>query len=81
LPKGTTLYKYALMSKEERQIIFTIVVGDDNSKFLEHEECISALPLVKLTMSAVTEGEDDVCVGDLITCKMRVDYVNLKKGE
>ena len=32
-------------------------------------------------MSAYVNGEDDVCVGDILTCKLRVDYHNLLKGE
>ena len=42
---------------------------------------IEALPLVNLTMTAVVDGEPDLIVGDLLTCKLRVDYKNLKKGE
>jgi len=32
-------------------------------------------------MSAVVEGEDEIVVGDILTCKLRVDYYNLDKGE
>jgi len=37
--------------------------------------------LVKLTLEAFVKGEEDVCVGDVLTCRLRVDYHNLKKGE
>ena len=42
---------------------------------------IEALPVVQLTMDAYVDGEPDLIVGDVLTVKVRVDYVNLKKGE
>ena len=32
-------------------------------------------------MTAFVPGEDDIVVGDVLTCKLRVDYTNLKKGQ
>jgi hypothetical protein len=32
-------------------------------------------------MTAFVEGEDETVVGDILTCKLRVDYLKLKKGE
>ena len=32
-------------------------------------------------MTAFVEGEDEIVVGDIMTCKLRVDYFNLKDGE
>lgn len=32
-------------------------------------------------MTATVEGEDEIVVGDILTCKMRVDYYNIEKGE
>ena len=32
-------------------------------------------------MQAFVDGEPDLIIGDLLTCKLRVDYKNLKKGE
>lgn len=34
-----------------------------------------------LTLTAVVEGEDEVSVGDILTCKVRVDFKNLSKGQ
>jgi len=31
-------------------------------------------------MTAEVEGEDEICVGDILTCKLRVDYYNMQKG-
>lgn len=39
------------------------------------------LPLVKLSMTAFVEGEDEIVVGDILTCKLRVEYYNLDKGQ
>lgn len=39
------------------------------------------MPLVKLTMTAFVQGEDEVVVGDILTCKLRVEYLKLKDGE
>lgn len=39
------------------------------------------MPIVKLTMTAFVEGEDEIVVGDVLTCKLRVDYLNLEDGE
>jgi hypothetical protein len=62
-------------------VAFQKVFGDDQAKFEEQEKVIDALPLVKLKMEAYTAGEDDICVGDMLTCKLRVDYRNLKKKQ
>lgn len=51
------------------------------AKFSEQEKVIDALPLVKLTMTAFVEGEDEIVVGDILTCKLEVKYFNLKKGQ
>jgi hypothetical protein len=32
-------------------------------------------------MTAFVEGEDEIVVGDILTCKMRVDYYNIEKGQ
>lgn len=39
------------------------------------------MPLVKLTMTAFVQGEDEVVVGDILTCKLKVEYLKLKDGE
>jgi hypothetical protein len=31
-------------------------------------------------MTAFVEGEDEIVVGDILTCKLRVDYYNLTPG-
>ena len=81
LPQGATLYKYCLLSRLERQSIAYQIYGKDEVKFAEQEKVIESLPLVRLKMEAFVPGEDDIVVGDMLTCKLRVDYINLKKGE
>jgi hypothetical protein len=49
-------------------------------KFDQQELCIDALPLVELKMTAEVEGEDEIVVGDILTCKLTVKYFNLEKG-
>lgn len=39
------------------------------------------MPLVKLTMTAFVEGEEEIVVGDIMTCKLTVEYLKLKEGE
>ena len=71
-----------MLPKEERQETSSKIFGADyEKKSTELEKCISALPLVKLTMTAFVEGEDEIVVGDILTCKLEVKYHNLKKGE
>ena len=41
---------------------------------------VDALPVVKLTMSAEVTGEDEICVGDILTCKLTVEVTNLPSG-
>ena len=36
---------------------------------------------MKLTMTAFVQGEDEVVVGDILTCKLKVEYLKLKDGE
>ena len=80
---GKTFFNYCMMKQEERKALHEFVFkGDPQQKewFNDQEKCIEAFPLVKLTMTAVVEGEDDIVVGDILTCKLRVDYFNLEKG-
>ena len=79
---GKTLFQYCMLKKEERlQITKQIFDTDFDKKVAEQEKCIEMLPLVKLSMSAFVEGEDEIVVGDILTCKLRVDYYNLDKGQ
>lgn len=55
--------------------------SETEKKFEQQEKCIDAMPLVKLTMTAFVQGEDEIVVGDILTCKLRVDYLMLQKGE
>ena len=61
--------------------MFFTIFGKNEERFLEQEKVIESLPLVNLTIDAFVPGEEDVIVGDMLTCKLRVDYKNLKKGE
>lgn len=81
---GCTLFNYCMKSKEERKAIVEDVFADKGNTteiYEEQEKCIDALPLVKLSMDAFVEGEDEIVVGDILTCKMRVDYYNIEKGQ
>lgn len=83
----TTLYGYSTMSREQRLEMAPSIFGlkpdsaELKAKFEQQELFIETLPLVKLTMTAEVEGEDEICVGDVLTCKLRVDYLNLAPGE
>jgi len=73
-----------MKTKDERKAAVENVFKDSgkvNHIYDEQEKCIDALPLVKLTMTAFVEGEDEIVVGDILTCKMRVDYYNIEKGQ
>lgn len=81
---GKTLYQYCMLKSEERKELHEFAfAGNPNQAILfdEQEKCIQALPLVKLTMSAFVEGEDEIVVGDILTCKLRVDYFNIEAGQ
>lgn len=39
------------------------------------------MPLVKLTMTAEVVGEKEVCVDDVLTCKLKVECMNLAAGQ
>jgi len=80
---GKTLFQYCMLAQAERQEISRFIFGDENAaaRFADQEKCIRTLPLVKLTMTAFVEGEEEIVVGDILTCKLRVDYHNLDKGQ
>ena len=61
--------------------MFFTIFGKNEERFIEQEKVIESLPLVNLSIDAFVPGEEDVIVGDMLTCKLRVDYKNLKKGE
>lgn len=78
-----TLYQYASLQQEERKEIFYKIFGKEASQlvFEEQERCVSSLPIVKLEMSMIVEGEEDIVVGDILSCKVKVTFPRLKKGE
>ena len=81
---GKTLFQYCMLKPEERlEHVKAVFDGQANLNQIvaEQEKCIDALPLVKLTMTAFVEGEDEIVVGDILTCKLRVDYYNMPKGQ
>ena len=79
---GKTLFQYCMLKREERLAITRQIFTEDHDrKNAETEKCIEMLPLVKLSMSAFVEGEDEIVVGDILTCKLRVDYYNLEEGQ
>ena len=73
------------MLKPEERLEHVKAVFEDkpniNEIVAEQEKCIDALPLVKLTMTAFVEWEDEIVVGDILTCKLRVDYYNMPNGQ
>ena len=75
------MYQYSLMSQLEREKIFYQIFGKNQARFEEQEKVIACLPLVTLKIEAYVPGEADVVVGDILTCKLRVDYKNLNKGQ
>ena len=71
-----------MLPKEDRLESHKKIFGADHEKKSnEVEKCITALPLVKLTMTACVEGEDEIVVGDILTCRLEVKYHNLAKGQ
>jgi hypothetical protein len=81
---GMTLFNYCMKKPDERaDLLKAVFEGHKNvdEVISEQEKCIAALPLVKLTMTAEVEGEDEIAVGDILTCKLRVDYYNIQKGQ
>lgn len=79
---GKTLFNYCMLPRAEREAAAEGIFGTDyKHKFEQQEKCIGALPLVKLTMTAFVEGEDEIVVGDILTCKLEVKYHNLERGQ
>lgn len=80
---GMTLFNYCMLEPKVRADYVRQVFAEKNNVeeiISEQEKCIAGLPLVKLTMTATVEGEDEIAVGDILTCKLRVDYYNIEKG-
>jgi hypothetical protein len=75
------------MTKEERKEMAPYIFGyEEGSKelkyaFEQQELCIEALPIVTLEMTAEVEDEDEVVVGDVLTCKLKVKFENLEAGQ
>ena len=77
------LYQYCTMDKQEKIEHFKAIMGEEpdlNQMVEQQEKCIDALPLVKLTMTAEVEGEDEIVVGDILTCKLRAEFRDMPKG-
>lgn len=85
--KKKTIYQYATLPKSERLELAPYIFGfeegsSDLKKAVEQQElCIEALPIVELQMTAEVEDEDEVVVGDVLTCKLTVKFMNLEAGQ
>lgn len=81
--KNSTFFQYCMLPKEERQAAAPQIFGEEGwtEKFEEQEKCIGALPLVKLSMTAFVEGEEEIVVGDILTCRLEVKYCHLERGQ
>ena len=77
LSPGATLYKYANLPPEERsKICKTLEVSH-----VEQQVVLDALPIVKLKMDAFVDGDEECCIGDVLTVKLRVDFTSLEPGQ
>jgi len=79
-----TLYNYSRAEKAERAALMKKLLGDSKDtedKIAIQESCLDIMPIVKLSMRAYVEGEDEIVVGDVLTCELVVDYLNLNEGE
>lgn len=81
LPPGTTIYQYAVMDKTERKAVLDKTLSWTPGQYDEHLATIDALPLVQVTLTADVPGEKTVAIGDVLKCKLRVEFLNLKDGE
>ena len=80
-----TICKYCELTRKEREEMAPKIFGEDEAvwkpKFDQQEKCIDALPIVKIKMTAEVEGEEEIAVNDILTCKLKIDYLNLPKGQ
>jgi hypothetical protein len=77
-----TVFQYCTLDRELRKSWAPEIFGQDHEeKFKQQEAAIEAFPLVKLSMKAFVEGEDEIVVGDILTCKLKVEYLNIGEGE
>lgn len=81
LPKVMTIYEYAVMDEQARKQILDQVFSWSPAQYEEHLAVIKALPLVKVTLTAGVPGVEKPCVGDVLNCKLRVEFLNLAQGE
>jgi len=81
LPPGTTIYKYAIMDELQRKALLSNIFEWTPEQYEDHMIAINALPLIKVKMTAEVQGEEQAQVGDILTCKLRVDFLKLQKGE
>lgn len=82
MPQGCNIFKYCKMEASERKAMADKLWSENYlAKFEDQEHTVACLPLVELTMSAFVEGEEEIVVGDILTCKLSVKYLNLEKGQ
>lgn len=81
LPKKTTIYKYAIMNELERKSLFYQVFPGQDEKYMQHEQVMKSMPLIKMTMKAEVIGEEGFVVGDVLNVNLRIDFLNLEKGQ
>ena len=65
----TSLYKYASMPAADR------------AESTEVESVLDALPLITVSMKSYVEGDEECCVGDTLTVKIRAEFKRLKEGQ
>lgn len=73
------LYNFASMEVNERKQAMDAIESTED--FEECEKVLNSIPIVTIKMDAFVEGDDECCVGDVLTVKIRVDLKRLKENQ
>jgi len=76
-----SFYKYCLMEEQKRKAILDDLFKWTPEQYSEHIQCINSLPLMKVSCTASVKNQNTIESGDILTCKLRIDFLNLKKGD
>lgn len=69
------------MEEQARKNILDRVFSWTPAQYEEHLRVIRAMPLIKVTLTACVPGVEKPCIGDVLNCKLRVEFLNLAPGE
>jgi len=79
---GKTLNDFCKLGEADQKTKLQEVIKENFAqKYDDIRKCLDSMPVIDLKLTAFVEGEQEVAVNDILTCKLEINFKNLVKGE